>query len=273
MPTPVMHLALAEEILHGDALAPAIRRLLGQQRGPFLLGNTAPDVQTVSGQTRYETHFYAITRTSAPSQREKGNRPAYETLFAAHPLLANAELLPPPQAAFIAGYIAHLLLDELWLDEIFLPYFRQGWSTWRERAFLHNVLRTWMDRQDLRRIDGRVIEALPRAQPQGWLPFVNDEDLQAWRDWLVGQLGPGQHIQTAEVFARRMGISATEMEAVTQSPQQMEERVFSRVDRDTLCSFRDRGCARSVALIAKYLFQGMRQDGSISQANHMEATA
>ena len=38
MPTPAMHLALGEGILRGEALPHLIRRLLIQQRGPFLLG-------------------------------------------------------------------------------------------------------------------------------------------------------------------------------------------------------------------------------------------
>lgn len=247
MPTPIMHLALAEETLHGDALPLAIRRLLIQQRGPFLLGHTAADVQTVSRQARAETHFYSIPRTT--------DIPAYEALFAAHPVLARAESLPLAQAAFVAGYIAHLSLDELWLDHIFLRYFGAGWGTRRERSFLHNVLRTWMDRQDQQRLNGSQVAALRRTEPQGWLPFVDDEHLRAWRDWLVEQLGPGRGVQTAEVFAQRMGISAAEVEAVLMSPQQMEARVFRHIPRSALRSFHDIGYARSVAVITWYLKQ------------------
>jgi len=239
-----MHLALAEEILQGDGFSPAISRLLIQQRGPFLLGNTAPDVQTVSEQRRDETHFYAIPRTT--------DCPAYETLFAAHPSLALVERLPPAQAAFVAGYIAHLLLDELWLDGVFLRYFWGDWGTRREQSFLHNVLRTWMDRRDQQRLNGSVAAALRRAEPRGWLPFVSDEHLRAWRDWLAEQLGPGRTVQTAEVFAQRMGVSAEEVEAVLGSPQQMEERVFRRIPRAALQSFYDAGYTRSVALIARW---------------------
>ncbi len=248
MPTPIMHLALAEEILRGDALLPATRRLLTQQRGSFLLGNTAPDVQTVSGQTRDETHFYFIPRTT--------DRPAHETLFAAHPRLAHAEPLPPAQAVFVAGYIAHLLLDELWLDDIFLRYFasvEQKWGTRCERLFLHNVLRTWMDARDQQRLNDNLVVALRKAKPKEWLPFTADEHLQAWRDWLVEQLLPGHDVQTAQVFAQRMGVSVAEMEAVLTSPHQMEQRVFRRIPRTALQSFHDIGYARSVTLIAQYL--------------------
>lgn len=246
MPTPFMHLALAEEILRWDDLPPKTCHLLIQQRGPFLLGNTAPDVQTVSGQAREETHFYTLPRTT--------DCLAHEVMFAAYPALAHAEALPPAQAVFVAGYVAHLLLDELWLDQVFLRYFRnQEWGTRHERAFLHNVLRTWMDAQDRRRLDGSVGPVLHTAEPWGWLPFVGDDHLRAWRDWLVKQLEPGQSTQTAEVFAGRMGISAAEMETILRSPQQMDERVFSHIPQATLRSFHDAGYEQSVALIAWYL--------------------
>ena len=245
MPTPIMHLVQAEEILHRDDLSAAARRLLVRQRGPFLLGHTAPDVQAVSRQPRDETHFYAIPRVS--------DRPAYEALFAAHPALARAEELFPAHAAFIAGYIAHLVLDELWITDVFQRFFLQGWAPLRERVFLHNVLRVWMDRRDQQQLDDSVVVALREAEPRGWLPFVSDESLRAWRDWLVEQLGPGQSVQTAQVFARRMGVPEAEMEEVLGSPQEMEERVFRHVPRAALRSFYETGRTRSVELIGQYL--------------------
>ncbi len=245
MPTPITHLSLAEEILRGDDLPPASRRLLLQQRGSFLLGHTAPDVKTVSGQGRHESHFYTIPRTF--------DRPAYELLFDAHPSLARTESLSPAQAAFIAGYIAHLLLDEIWLDDIFQCYFLQNWGPLRERLFLHNVLRVWMDRRDQQQLNGSVAMALREAEPRDWLPFVSDEHLREWRDWLVEQLSPGQSMQTAKVFAQRMGISAAEMEAVSRSSQQMAERVFCHIPRAALQSFHDIGYERSVVLVDWYI--------------------
>jgi hypothetical protein len=245
MPTPIMHLALAEEILDRADLPADVHCLLTEQRGPFLLGNTAPDVQTVSEQDRFATHFYTIPRTT--------DRPAHETLFAAHPVLADVPSLPPAQVAFVAGYIAHLVLDELWLVDIFQRHFLRDWGPLRERLFLHNVLRTWMDIQDQRRLNGTVFAALQSAEPHRWLPFVQDRHLRAWRDWLVAQLRPGRSVQTAEVFAQRMGVSAAQVEAVLASPQQMEARIFSHVPQAMLESFHETGYERSVALIRWYI--------------------
>ena len=245
MPTPIQHLAAAEEILHGDGLSPAVLHLLAQQRGPFLLGNTAPDVQTISGQRRSETHFYSLSDATT--------RPANETLLAAHPALAQVRELPLARVAFYAGYFAHLLLDQLWLESIFQSHFWAGWGDRHERAFLHNVLRTWLDRQDRERLDESVMKALQDVNQREWLPLVRDEHLYSWRDWLVAQLGPGKTERTAEVFAQRMSMPVAQIEALLSSPQRMRQRVFARIPPSALDSFRSAGHERSVAMISQYV--------------------
>lgn len=240
-----MHLDLAHTILHDSDLSVAVRRTLRSQRGAFYLGNTAPDVQTVSGQARDGTHFYSVPRTST--------RPAYEALFDAYPGLAHPWDLPPGQATFIAGYIAHLEVDEVWLDEVFIPHFvEQDWGTRHERLFTHNVLRTWMDREAYARLNSDVVEALREAEPQGWLPFAEDEHVRMWRDWLVEQLEPGNALQTAEVFAERMGVTAIELESIITSSEQMQKQIFRHVSRGVLESFEAISYRRSVDLIGSY---------------------
>lgn len=245
MPTPIMHLVQAQAMLGGDDLPPGIRSRLRDHQGPFLLGHTGPDVQTVSGQGREETHFYTLPRVSAP--------PAYRVLFDTCPVLAWPAVLAPAHAAFVAGYIAHLLLDELWLDTIFLRFFQGDWAPRHEQMFLHNVLRTWLDRQDQQRLDPGTAAVLKEAEPQCWLPFAGDDALRGWRDWLADQLEPGQRVETAEVFARRMGISPDKVETVLSSPRQMAERVFSRVPQADLRIFERTGYQQGVELIAWYL--------------------
>lgn len=246
MPTPVNHLLMAREVLEvGGLIAPA-QRLLRAQYGPFLLGHTAPDVQTVSGQRREETHFYTLPPSTAT--------PAAQILLETYPELAHAERLSPAHAAFIAGYMAHLLADELWWWEIFHPFFgpHAGWDSWEERLFLHNVLRTWLDEQDQARLNGGERIALAAVEPQGWLPFVRDEDLRAWRDDLVEQLQPGHRIRTAEVFAGRMGVPAEAVEAAAHSPERMAW-IFRHVPLERLRLYREEVTHRSARLLNDYL--------------------
>src|SRR5205085_295704 len=134
MPTPFNHLVMARNILADPSLDSHAGELLRSQRGAFLFGNTAPDVQVVSGQTREATHFFNIPRTD--------DTPGHVTMFRAYPDLAQPASVSPDRAAFLAGYVCHILLDEVWLDRIFTPYFIQGtdWGDFRRRLMLHNVL-------------------------------------------------------------------------------------------------------------------------------------
>jgi hypothetical protein len=70
---------------------------------------------------------------------------------------------------------------------------------------------------------------LARAEPDGWLPFVPDECLGAWRDEIARQLAPGVAIRTVEVFAARAHVSPAEFRRVLDSPAEMQQRVFARL--------------------------------------------
>src|SRR5512147_2420190 len=52
VPTPIQHIILAEQLLSDATLPAPLRDELRAQRGAFLFGNTAPDVQVVSNQLR-----------------------------------------------------------------------------------------------------------------------------------------------------------------------------------------------------------------------------
>jgi hypothetical protein len=242
-----MHLTVAQKLLAESGLDAGMRELLAQQSGAFYFGNTAPDVQVVSGQPREATHF----STLPPSDP----RPSHEIMFAAHPELARPDALPDARAAFLAGYIAHLLLDELWMKNIFYPYFGRG-ATWgqdlRERLVLHNVLRTHLDFEDLPRLGNGTGPTLHSAAPDRWLPFTEDRYLVVWRDEIAGQLTPGAPVRTVEVFARRMGISPDEFEALL-APDVVAEHIFSHIAPEQLAAFRQEGLERSITLISEYL--------------------
>ncbi|HEY74585.1 MAG TPA: hypothetical protein G4O00_00195 [Thermoflexia bacterium] len=252
MPTPVTHLVMARVLIESGTLPPPVQSLLKREWGPFLLGHTAPDVQTVSHQPRDETHFYTLPPSNTT--------PAYRRLLRTYPELARPERLSSDHAAFLAGYLAHLLVDEQWWREIFHPFFgpQAGWETFERRLFLHNVLRTWMDQEDQARLDGQEAQALAKAEPKGWLPFVRDEDLRAWRDLLMEQLQPGNRVRTAEVFAARMGLPAEAIEATLRSPLRMAH-LFRHVPPARLQTYRAEALRRSADLIEAYLAPAVGQ--------------
>lgn len=201
MPTPFYHLSIAQELLDTPQIPQAVRRTLSQQRGAFLFGNTAPDAQTVSGQSRRETHFFEVPPDPAAPL-------PWEALLSLYPDVGMPGKLSAEQAVFWAGYLCHLQADWMWIRELYLPVFgpQAGWSDFSERLFLHNVLRSYLDQQYLASLVNGVSACLQGLLPTEWVPFVPGTALVDWRDFLVQQLQPGGAVQTVEVFAARAGL-------------------------------------------------------------------
>ncbi|MBI2976698.1 MAG: hypothetical protein HYY33_07075 [Chloroflexi bacterium] len=243
MPTPFYHLNLAQDLLAHPACPP----LLADHSGPFFLGNIAPDAQNISGQTREATHFFSVPM--------RDPAPAWHGMFDRHPVLARPAALPPARAAFNAGYICHLALDQMWIAEIFDPVFGEAapWGVFRERLFLHNILRIYLDQRDYPALRPALGDTLGAARPDSWLPFLTDAAIAAWGTYVASQLAHGADAQTIEVFARRMGLHRADFESLLQSPHAMQTRIFSRISEHALADFRQRGLAHSLNVIASYL--------------------
>lgn len=257
MPTPFYHLSVAEDLLRRSDLSVGNLELLLEYRPAFLLGNTAPDVQTVSGQARQTTHFFDVPILP-------GMRPAWERLLIAHPSLVQG--CPSPEgAAFLAGYLCHLQADWLWVVEIFSPVFgpRAGWQTFRQRLYLHNVLRAYLDQQIFEGLAPEMGVELGRVLPRDWLPFVEDDFLFVWRDFLAQQLHPGAKAQTVEVFAARQGLEPQEFYTMLSSKERLDQEIFDRLPRQVLMGYRQRLLMKSAQLIEKYLdkVQGGQHEG------------
>ncbi len=248
VPTPFYHLSLAEDLLSYPGLSDTVRQFLHNSRAEFLFGNTAPDVQVVSGQPRQRTHFFSLPVLP-------GDPPGWERLLNDHPHLAKAHLLKASQLAFITGYLCHLQADWYWVNEIFAPSFgpRCTWSSFRERLYLHNVLRAYLDQRILPSIRSGMHSTLSLVEPDGWLPFVADRHLVQWRDLLTPQLVPGAAIQTVEVFASRQGISVPEFYALLESEERMREEVFVHLPLNIVDDYREKMLVENAHLITHYL--------------------
>jgi len=136
-------------------------------------------------------------------------RPAHLSLFQRYPELSVPERMEPDQAAFLAGYLVHLWVDQAWIAYIFEPAFGPSVArgTFEERLLDHNLLRAALDEEDLARLPSGLDAVLADAKPHAWLPFASDGDLRRWRDSLAEQLQPGARPSTVEVFASRHGLA------------------------------------------------------------------
>lgn len=248
MPTPFYHLSVALELLQVQQIPEVARQRLLRYADAFLLGNTAPDVQTVSGQSRQETHFFTVPPAA------NGPLP-WEELLARYPQTARPERLPAEQVAFWAGYLCHLQADWLWIQELYLPVFgpQANWSDFGERLFLHNVLRAYLDRQFLAGLSNGVSEQLQSLDVHDWMPFVPANALVQWRDLLAEQLGPQGAVQTVAVFAGRSGVPVQEFDALLKDEVQLERRVFQRLSRQALQRYREQVVHENCNLLVNYL--------------------
>ncbi len=221
-----MHLNMAGQL--AEVLEGRLATLLDTSWPDFLIGSIAPDYQVICDIPREKTHFYPIP--PAP-----GDYNAFGRLLAAYPALADPAALSPGQAIFTVSYGIHLLFDLLWDHRVLTPHFRHAdWGDIRTRFTAHNTLLTFLDREALAALPPGTLSDLARAATDGRLPFAEDGQLARWQTLIVDQLAPGAAVQTVEIYAGRMGISADQFAGQLNDPTWMADHVFRHVSLDAV---------------------------------------
>lgn len=247
MPTPFMHLRIAEQLRQRAKPGSVAHCLFDTAWPAFLLGSVAPDCQSVADLSRETTHFYR----GEPGPAED----AYALVLARYPELRNGPALTRDHGAFVAAYCTHLLYDVVWFREILIPHFAESnhWQSHQERFLAHNSLLIYLDQLALQERSPDTGPSLLAAQPKRWLPFVPDEVLVRWRDVVAAQLAPGAEIQTIAVYARRLKLAPEEYAANLANPAWMAETIFDRVPLSLVRAILDDALARSLVVIERYL--------------------
>lgn len=149
---------------------------LDADRGAYYLGSTAPDIRVITRMDRRVTHFFELANLT--------DQDSVATMFEEHPALATPAGLDAATTAFIAGYLTHLVLDEVFIHEVYRPHF--GALSSRDADPRSNVLdralQYELDRRD--REDREAMEeirlALASTSPPGQIPFIAGEHLLEW---------------------------------------------------------------------------------------------
>lgn len=230
MPTPFTHLRAAQKLLDDPAVAPALRDFLRAEHSAFLLGNVAADARRVdSGLLRPNTHFYHYDMpiTQHP----------WRVMLERHPILTT--LNSDAQRAFLAGYVAHLSMDEVWLIEMLGPHFvEREWGTQQSRFFMLHIILTFMDERDYATLDVERRALLFAAQPDSWLPFMSDSILKNWGDYIAEQLPPGNS-QTLAIFAQRIDKQIEDFRAVLDVPERMQADLWDNIPFEVFTDIED----------------------------------
>lgn len=246
-----MHLHMAERIKtavsNPDHTHHYLYTLLAQSWDAFYLGNVAPDVQNINGMAREVTHFYHIPQRS--------QLPAYDEMLVQYAALAQPDQMPPGQALFIAGYRAHLLLDQIWWREVAAPcFFRSdAFADLPQRRLAHFILLSYLDARSLAALASSAGQTLAAATPHDWLPFVPDADLRRWRDMLADQLLPGAQPQTTAIFAARLGIPPERLVQNLQDVDWLNVHLFDKVPIDQIEASLTTAVSASITLTHHYL--------------------
>lgn len=244
-----MHLHIAEQIYEmvaADGYG-RLQAVLAAEWPAFYLGSVAPDVNAISPLPRHSTHFYDIP--PEPSEI------AYLTMLAQYPQLTDLTAMPLGQTIFVAAYSAHLLLDLIWLREVVYPFFylSKDLGDRRQRRLTHFVLLTYLDTLALDALPETAVNTLAAAEPDQWLPFIDDVILLRWQEMLVAQLQPHAPVRTVEIYAERLKITAEEFAGNLQDPAWMRVQVFDKIPLEQVQLILQAAVPKSVDLISNYL--------------------
>ena len=216
MPPLGLHTVVAKEV--GDRLS---HRVLDEERGNLYLGSTAPDIRVITRWERGRTHFFDLSNFDEQS--------GVEGLFNAHPRLRQPGGLGAGTVAFVAGYVTHLVMDELWINTIYRPFFgeRSPLGGSLRANIMDRAMQFSLDRQ--KRIDrevmGHVLDAVARSDLSLEIGFIDGDTLHRWKDVILDVV---DHPPDWDRF--RYTASKHLKEAGIESPGQFEEFLRSLPD-------------------------------------------
>lgn len=251
MPNCQTHVASVLDILRRESIQREAGWLLNPgPRAAFFLGAISPDVRAISGHTREETHFF-------PIPIPPGHPGAPDIMLQAYPALREIPRRSrPEQAAFIAGYIAHLVMDVVWLDRIVMRGLYVNGEVWgihHPRWPLYSILMTYLEYQADALLPRDTFQVLRSVQPRNWLPFISDLHLADWRDRVVERVLAGGARGVSVMFSRSNGLTSDQMEAIVTSEERMTEVAYATVPRAWIDEFYQEADDQSEALILAYL--------------------
>ena len=205
MPSLGLHMTIARD-LACDLTSPAIEA----DRGAYYLGATTPDIRVLTRGDRAQTHFFDLHNF----EEQNG----VERLFEREPALRDARALDSATAAFMAGYISHLVMDEDYITQIYRPLFGQRSSiAGDELADVMDKALQWDIDRTARGDETKAAEikrALMESAVEVNVAFVARETLLKWRDMSAEVIGtPATVERLVRFLGRRMPELALDHEA------------------------------------------------------------
>ena len=244
MPTPFTHLAFAARVCRDERIPPALHALIESEWPAFLLGSIAADGHMLAGGLREDTHFYTYDRPIVEHP--------WRVMVKSYP-----ELLTPhsrAQQSFVAAYVGHISMDEVWSLNMLHPHFvNRDWAPRQQRFLMLNVLLAGMDERDQDLLPAGMAAEMHRAESHHWLPFLDDEPLQAWGDLIYRQIKPGGVSETLDIIGRRVGRTPQELRSMLDSPEFLQADLWAHIPPPLLAEVEARMYSHAVEQMELYL--------------------
>jgi hypothetical protein len=194
MPALALHAAVASRI--ADQLR---HRALDVDAGSLYLGATAPDIHILMGWDRERTHFFDL--------REFEEQSAVAAMFKAHPALARPADLSPSTVAFVSGYISHLVMDEVWINDVYRPFFSRSSPMAGDRRanIMDRAVQYDLDRQARtdRQAMSHIVKEIARPVLDLEVGFIDAGALERWRELMTESLNHSPDWERFRYFGGR----------------------------------------------------------------------
>jgi len=249
MPPICLHLSIAREAA-GLLCHPTVH----QNMASYLIGAAAPDVQIITDASREDTHFFDL--------EDEGGESGVRRIFKAHPNLAKASKLNAVTKSFVAGYLSHLITDEIWIVDIYRPFF--GRSSPLGRDPTANLLdRLLQFELDIREREDKARMKEIQAQICDWEPnvdvgFLGSLDLRQWRDFVCTAVIREPDLAFFPLFVHRFLLPRQKIdpdlleEFLSSMPAKLEWAI-QYVTPQRLTAFRQKAISQSVTVAREYL--------------------
>jgi len=89
------------------------------------------------------------------------------------------------------------------------------------------MLLIYMDERDESAISPAIPPLLRRSEPYHWLPFMPDDVIQDWRDFIAQQLEGAS--ETLKIFGGRIGTSPDELRRMLDDPRIMQHYLWDHI--------------------------------------------
>jgi len=222
--------------------------------GCYLGGSISPDAHLVSDISRKETHFFDLEQTGSESGAER--------IFSTYPDLANGGGSDTSTKAFVAGYLSHLVTDEVWIMDIYRPMF--GTSSPLGGDPMANVydrlLQFEIDRRE-RRDEvklGEIQSALSNWEPDEHVDFIPLKAIKYWREFGCASVNRKITMADFSTFANsflqpKLKVDEGQLEQFISSIHERLDWVVRYVTPERIESFRYKAIERSAAIAGEYL--------------------